>query len=234
MDSQLQPNEGPAGLPIVHPGRPRSSTADDAIMSATSALLVEVGYRALCMETVAARAGISKATLYRRHKDKEALVTSMVIATSGTPPRDHGMPPGDTRQGLEFMLRMAIQAGSNPSWLPILGAMLSEGHREGGLVDVMRHQIFEPSGDIVRLLVERGVARGDLTPGTTAEVVNDLLFGAVLCRLVLGLPIDDAWCDGVISQVWNGIGARPGQPSAHATPIAPAGTSAPAADRSWA
>lgn len=234
MDSQLQPNESRPVQPGVHAGRPRSATADDAILNATASLLIEVGYRALCMEGVAARAGISKATLYRRHKDKQALVTSMVVATSGTPPSEHGLPPGTTRQGLEFMLRMSMKAGSNPSWLPILGAMLSEGHREGGLVDVMRNQIFEPSGDIIRQLVEAGLARGELDPGTTADVVNDLLFGAVICRLVLGLAIDDAWCEGVMSRVWNGIAARPGQASTQATADSSTGSPAPSADRSWA
>jgi AcrR family transcriptional regulator len=234
MESPRVLQAGPPAAPAVHPGRPRSTTADEAIITATAALLVEVGYRALCMETVAARAGVSKATLYRRHKDKQALVASMVIATSGTPPREHGTPPGNTRQGLEFMLRMASLAMSNPSWGPILGAMLSEGHRDGGLVDVMRSQIFEPSGEIVRKLVENGLARGELAPGTTSEIVNDLLFGALLCRSVIGGPMDDEWRQRVIAGVWSGIGAGAGEPSAETTTDRSAGSPAPSADRSWA
>src|SRR4051795_12989209 len=55
------------------PGRPRSAEADEAILTATMALLAEGGYDALTMEKVAARAGVGKATVYRRWGSKVQL-----------------------------------------------------------------------------------------------------------------------------------------------------------------
>lgn len=217
---------------VAHVGRPRSASADEAIISATASLLVEVGYRALCMEAIAARAGVSKATLYRRHKDKQALVTAMIIATVGTPPQEHGLPPGTTRQGLGFMLSVAAKAMSQPSWMPILGAMLSEGPREGGLSSVLRSHIFEPSAEIVAQLVEAGVARGELLPGTSAEVVNDVLFGALLVRSLLGKEIDDDWVERVLSGVLAGFGARSAA-AAQTAADAETGERTPARVYSW-
>ena len=55
-------------------GRPRSADADEAILAATLAIAGEVGFRGLAMDVVAERAGVSKATIYRRWSSKEALV----------------------------------------------------------------------------------------------------------------------------------------------------------------
>ena len=64
-------------LPITETkaaGRPRSAEVDRAIVDATLDLMVQDGYNALSMEQVAARAGVGKATVYRRWPNKLALV----------------------------------------------------------------------------------------------------------------------------------------------------------------
>ena len=61
-------------------GRPRSAEADAAIERATLELLPEHGLRGLSMEEVARRAGVSKATLYRRFPSKKELVEAALRA----------------------------------------------------------------------------------------------------------------------------------------------------------
>ena len=56
------------------PGRPRSADADKAIVEATLEMLADEGYYALSLEAVAARAGVGKATIYRRWPGKRELV----------------------------------------------------------------------------------------------------------------------------------------------------------------
>src|ERR1700736_364907 len=67
-------------------GRPRSSEADQAIVAATLALLEEDGYAALTMAGVAARAGVSTATLYRRWPSKLDLVVGVLARMSEDAP----------------------------------------------------------------------------------------------------------------------------------------------------
>ena len=60
------------------PGRPRSEQADQAILSAALDLFAECGPDALCIEQVAAKAGVGKATIYRRWPGKEEMLVDAV------------------------------------------------------------------------------------------------------------------------------------------------------------
>lgn len=59
-------------------GRPRSAAADEAILEATRASLVDLGWSKLTMGDVATRAGVAKTTLYRRWAGKNELVVDAV------------------------------------------------------------------------------------------------------------------------------------------------------------
>ena len=61
-------------------GRPREARADRAIIAAALELMAERGVHALRMDDVADRAGVGKATIYRRYRSKEQLVTDAVGA----------------------------------------------------------------------------------------------------------------------------------------------------------
>lgn len=65
-------------LPTAERGRSQDKSRDDAIISATLGLLGEKGYHGLTMTDVAARAGVSKATLYRRWTAKADVVADAV------------------------------------------------------------------------------------------------------------------------------------------------------------
>src|SRR4051794_15496188 len=64
-------NEAPARV-----GRPQEPERTRAILDATIELLADVGYEALTMDAVATRAKSSKATIYRRWRDKRELVVA--------------------------------------------------------------------------------------------------------------------------------------------------------------
>ena len=69
------------------PGRPRNAQADEAILDAVLALLSDgQSAAAISIEAVAARAGVGKATIYRRWPNKEALLLDAVLAMKGPLP----------------------------------------------------------------------------------------------------------------------------------------------------
>ena len=61
-------------------GRPRDERADRAILSAALELMAEHGVHGLRIDDVADRAGVGKATIYRRYRSKEELVAAAVGA----------------------------------------------------------------------------------------------------------------------------------------------------------
>ena len=75
------------------PGRPRSERADQAIIDAALSLFAESGPDGLCIERVAARAGVGKATIYRRWPGKEDLLLDAIAALKAPlPDRPAGRP----------------------------------------------------------------------------------------------------------------------------------------------
>ncbi|PYC78423.1 TetR family transcriptional regulator, partial [Streptomyces tateyamensis] len=77
----LTPQPSPAQpAPPRAKGRPRSATADQAILDAARAALAELGWGGLTMGDVAVRAGVAKTTLYRRWPSKNELVIDAIAS----------------------------------------------------------------------------------------------------------------------------------------------------------
>src|SRR5919198_3834015 len=86
-------------------GRPRSERAHEAIIDAVLEMLAEwTTVEALSMEAVAARAGVGKATIYRRWPHKEALVIDAVASTKEPLPEPRGT---SVREDLVLLVRAA-------------------------------------------------------------------------------------------------------------------------------
>src|SRR2546430_2040846 len=67
------------------PGRPRSVRVDEAIIDAVLDLLADGSIESLSIEAIAARAGVGKATLYRRWSNKDDLLLDAIRTLKGMP-----------------------------------------------------------------------------------------------------------------------------------------------------
>jgi AcrR family transcriptional regulator len=153
------------------PGRPRSSHADAAIIDAVLDLLAEgTSVEALTMEAVAARAGVGKATIYRRFADKDELVLAAVQAVKPLPPEPAGLSVRDDLIGIarhSSKIRTGIAAQIMPCMVPEL-------QRPGRLRDLY-HKLLEDRREITRSVLRRGIATGELRPDTDVELTAVLL-----------------------------------------------------------
>ena len=119
-------SKAPATRP---PGRPRSAAADSAILQATLELLLDTGYRGLTMEQVRERAGVGKATLYRRFRSKQELVADAVRhLNQQIPPPD----TGNVRDDLLAVAGAVLAAAARVKAATFMPRMLAEsaGDRE--------------------------------------------------------------------------------------------------------
>ncbi len=195
-------------------GRPRSDRAHRAILDAARAELVEHGFSRLRLEHVAARAGVGKATIYRRWPSKEALAQELLSELAA--PHIAVADVGDTRAELRACVDTARHALAETPFGPVIRALLSQIAINPALGDPFRETIVRARRDEVARVVGRGIARGDLRPDVDVDVATELLVGPVYFRLMFGgdLSVDFAW--RVADSVYRGFAAagppEPGRP----------------------
>ncbi len=199
------------GTETRRPGRPRRVEVDTAILEAASELFTELGYDALCVEGVAARAGVSKATIYRRYPSKAALVIAAAEALGRSakgPVPDTGSLRGDLR-GLGLGYRRLLEESEAGHAIP---ALIVARHRDPELAEAHRSFIAERRAEAA-VVVERGVARGEIRADTDADValVVDLVAGPLFYTvLITGDTPDGDYVDRLVDVVLRAFAPDPG------------------------
>lgn len=159
------------------PGRPRSARVDEAIVEAVLDLLVEgVTADALTIEAVAAKAGVGKATIYRRWVNKDALLVDAVAALKGPLPELTGSLRADLITLLRPVGRNTMTRASS-----VLPCLISELRRSPTLRECYQ-KVVEPRRELMRETVRRGIADGELRPDLDLEVVIAMLVGPMLAH----------------------------------------------------
>ncbi|MFF3291579.1 TetR/AcrR family transcriptional regulator [Streptomyces sp. NPDC003023] len=179
-------------------GRPRSAEADAAILEATRASLVELGWSKLTMGDVAARAGVAKTTLYRRWANKNELVVDAVaVLFDELELPDRGSLAAD----VEGVVLQFAELLEQPETKTALMGVVAESTTDEALRGRVRSAIVERQK---RLVVEgrrRAQARGELpyeddprTAARNTDLIFDVVAGAVVHRtLVSAEPVDAEW-----------------------------------------
>ncbi|MEO5966480.1 MAG: TetR/AcrR family transcriptional regulator [Candidatus Limnocylindrales bacterium] len=185
-------------------GRPRDARIDGAILEAALRQLDEVGYQQMSMAAVAAEAGVGRPALYRRYGSKAELVTAAIQHMTSGPEPDL---PSAVHEALRRLLGAASSAVASPGGLAVLGSLLAEQRRDPELLAAFGARVFEPRRAVIQRLVAEGAMAGEVAADADGEAVDGLLFGALLARAILGEPVDAAWVDRVVDQLWRGIAA---------------------------
>jgi len=185
------------------PGRPRSAEAHQAILTAAIALVREVGYDAVAMDAIAARAGVGKATVYRRWSTKEELVAEAIGGiVRAIPVPDTGTTAGDVLA----LMRIALAMYADPATGALLSGLVAAMARSAPIAAAVRDGFVASWRDAVRRVLERGVARGDLRARLDAELALDLLFGPLFHRYLLtGQRLDERLARGVVDVALRGL-----------------------------
>jgi AcrR family transcriptional regulator len=170
---------------------PRAERSKQAILDATRELLADEGdVGSLTVEAVAARSGVAKTTIYRRWRDKWELALDAVMIDL-LPRFADPVDVGDTRKELITFVDSVTKLWASPPYGPAMQGLISEIATQPELARVYREQVVEPRREQLRPVIERGIARGDLRPGTDLRLVHELLVGPILYRLLLsGPPLD--------------------------------------------
>ena len=185
--------------PAPRLGRPRSPAADQAIVDAALVLFAEEGFERLTMEGVATRAGVGKATVYRRYPGKvELVMRAAECLTADEPPAsDTGTLRGDLvafARSLVHLLTSTLTGGCVTQLVAALPRSPELADEYARFVAARRER--------TRGAVARAAGRGEVSPDTDAELVADLVAGPIFYRyLVSRDPLDDGYADAVVDAV---------------------------------
>ncbi|MFG1840063.1 TetR/AcrR family transcriptional regulator [Micromonospora sp. NPDC049175] len=163
------------------PGRPRSIRADEAIIEATLDLLAEGStIEALSIEAIAARAGVGKATIYRRWAGKDALLLDALRRLKGV----LAQPTGHSVREDLVLLVGAIGKNVDPRAAKIMPCLAPAVNRSADQFQLYQN-IISPRRQLMREVLRRGIDEGVLRADIDVEVTMALLTGPMLIQRVL-------------------------------------------------
>jgi AcrR family transcriptional regulator len=162
-------------------------------------VMAEVGYRALTMDAVAARARAGKATIYRRWESKLDLVidTCTQLAQQNLAEPDTGSLAGDLREFLSaFAAFLSGPVGKAAQ------ALVGELPHEPELASAFRGTFLTAQRDVLRRILDRAEERGELRQDAPRGMAVEIAGAALIYRLMLtGDPLDLPFVDRVVEQV---------------------------------
>ncbi|GAA0647509.1 TetR/AcrR family transcriptional regulator [Streptomyces thermocarboxydovorans] len=198
--------------PAGRTGRPRSASADAAILAATRQALVELGWSKLTLGDVATRAGVAKTTLYRRWSGKNELVVDAVAELFD----ELSLPDrGSLAADIEGVVLQFASILARPEARSGLMAVVAEATRDEALRERIRASIVDRQKRLVLAGRSRAEQRGELPPSTdpeesarTVDLIFDMVAGAVVHRtLVSAEPADEAWVRSFTRVLLHGLAA---------------------------
>jgi AcrR family transcriptional regulator len=167
------------------PGRPRSARAERAILEATLLDLVDEGYEAMTIEGVASRAGVGKATIYRRWSGKEDLVA----AALGTLNADVEIPDtGNVREDLTLLIQRYQHSTLDSVIGPMIARLVGTAVRNPHLIRMFLGNVGFPRMSAVQQILECGQLRGEVRRDVDTRLVIDMIAGTMLGRAVFYGP----------------------------------------------
>ena len=186
-------------------GRPRSPQAQKAILAAALDLFAEVGPDALGIEQVAARAGVGKATIYRRWPGKEDMLLDAIGGLASALPAPQGR---SVRADLILLLDAIRREAADPRQARLFALLHGEGLRYPRLLARYVDTVVRPRQAVVASVLRRGVATGELRENTDIEAATFLLNGAVLASMSGPEHADSRYARRVVEELMRGLAAR--------------------------
>lgn len=170
-----------------------------AILEAALLLLTEVGYDQLSMESIAARAGVAKTTVYRRYRDKAALVAAAVDHRSGGTPPEPG--PGGLRDNLLTLVRWLARQIAEQE-IGLLGALFAGMRSDPGLAAEMRRILRRDQGAMTDQPLRKAVERGEHLTPHAAALFAEVAPAVIVHRIVFaGETCDERFVEHLVDDI---------------------------------
>lgn len=164
------------------PGRPTDASLRPLIVDTVLEELAETGYARLTLAAVAARAGVSTATIHRRWATKRELILTVAehLADTEAPDTDTGSLEGDLRELVEAKRRL-FSGKVGAAFVALVG----EAPHDTDLAAALRQSVVHPTRDHLAAIVGRGTDRGEDATGVDVDAVAGTVLGLIVANVAL-------------------------------------------------
>lgn len=187
-------------------GRPRNQDTTAAILAAALDLMEEVGFKAVTMEGIAARAGVTKTTVYRRWPSAWAIVLDAFLDEIA--PALEFKTQATLRETVRAdMLALSAAWRSRPGrvFAPLLGA--AQFNPELGAA--LWERYIAPRRALAHAVFACEQYRGELRPELDMDAVIDALYGSLVYKLLVPHgELSDQYVDALVECVFGGVTPR--------------------------
>ena len=185
-------------------GRPRDARIDDAVLAATRALLVEVGYTRLSYALIAERAGVTRPAIYRRWPSKAHIVHDAVFPTV----EGDLVPESDNfERDLRRMIARTLASYVRPEArvaVPGLLTDLEDADRRRDVVDGLQNRVRVQ----LAARIARAITDGEVHAGVDADLLLDTIIGALIHRVVARQSPDPRFAEQLADLLLDGLRPR--------------------------
>ena len=170
------------------PGRPRSAASHQAMLTATLELLAEVGFEAMSIEAIAARAGVGKTTIYRRYSNKNELVADAIESV-----REEILIPntGSLWGDIDALIENAAQITLTPLGRQAVAMIISSASSNPGFAQVYWENYLQPRRQAFDIVIERAKERQEISTEVESGLVFDTMSGIMLYAMIF--PPIEPW-----------------------------------------
>lgn len=182
-------------------GRPRDPGVENRILDVALAHLRRDGYARMSIDAVAAEAGASKPTLYRRWTGKADLALAALERLRVQEPAPRGRTAKARLTGLLENFRGNLL---RPNGMALIGTVLAEEGHTPELLALFRQRIVHPRRTLIRQALTAAVHTGELPGETDIEASVAMLIGSFYAAYLAGTAVPASWPARIVEQLWRG------------------------------
>lgn len=174
------------------------------MLEATADLLEERRYADVSIESIAERAGVVKATIYKWWSCKALLAMEAYAARTGE--RIPAPDTGSVERDMRVMLRRTCRVLSDGNIGQTVAGLIAEAQSDPKLAEPFRTTFIGSRREQMVSILRRGIARGELRDTLDVSATVDLLYGPLWYRLLLRhAPLSPGFADTIVASILPSI-----------------------------
>ena len=186
--------------------RLRPEEIETVIIDTVFENLQKHGFRAVTIESISAKTGIAKTSIYRRWPNKAAMVMEAFLFRIGP-----GIEfPRNSSYVESIRLQMlALAKAFRGSYGSMIKALLGEAQFDAELAEAFRTRWITPRREAAKEVIRSAIRNKELRSNVNLDQALDALYGWLYYRLMIGSgPISDVCVREIFSAVLDGLRVR--------------------------